>query len=140
MSKNKPKTKVLNNISEIRRYFHRNEEPIYFVSATNFNLLGIDEWCKNFKYISYIDCYDGRHPNVFCPSEQPHAEFQSIEDINNYLLQHKEVIDLIKRRGGNPNFVFLMFDEETERLVDELGGSAILVSKRRVADPLRQQD
>lgn len=125
MSKNKSKTKVLNNISEIRRYFHRNEEPIYFVSATNFNLLGIDEWCKNFKYISYIDCYDGRHPNVFCPSEQPHAEFQSIEDINNYLLQHKEVIDLIKRRGGNPNFVFLMFDEETERLVGELGGSAI---------------
>ena len=112
----------LNNISEIRRFFHRNEDPIYFVSATNFNLLGIDEWCKNFKYICYIDCYDGRHPNVFCPSEQPHAEFQSIEDINNYLLQHKEVVDLIKRRGGKPKFVFLMFDEETERLAKELGG------------------
>ncbi len=119
----KSKSRILKNISEIRRYFHRNEEPIYFVSATNFNLLGIDEWCKNFKYISYIDCYDGRHPNVFCPSEQPHAEFTSIEDINNYLLQHKEVIDLIKRRGGKPNFVFLMFDEETERLVAELGGT-----------------
>ena len=35
--------KVLKNISEIRRFFHRNEEPIYFVSATNFNLLGLDE-------------------------------------------------------------------------------------------------
>lgn len=113
--------KTLNNISEIRRFFHRNEDPIYFISATNFNLLGIDEWCKNFKYICYIDCYDGRHPNVFCPSEQPHAEFQSIEDINNYLLQHKEVIDLVKRRGGKPKFVFLMFDEETERLAKELG-------------------
>jgi hypothetical protein len=112
----------LRNISEIRRYFHRNEEPIYFVSATNFNLLGLDEWVKNFKYICYIDCYDGRHPNVFCPSEQPHAEFQSIEDINNYLLQHKEVIDYVRRRGGRPKFVFLMFDEETERLVRELGG------------------
>ena len=114
--------KELQNISEIRRFFHRNEDPIYFVSATNFNLLGIDEWCKNFKYISYIDTYDGRHPNVFCPSEQPHVEFQSIEDINNYLLQHKEVIDLVKRRGGKPKFVFLMFDAETERLVKELGG------------------
>ncbi len=111
----------LKNISEIRRHFHRNEDPVYFISATNFNLLGIDEWCKNFKYICYIDCYDGRHPNVFCPSEQPHAEFQSIEEINNYLLQHKEVIDLIKRRGGKPKFVFLMFDEETERLSKELG-------------------
>ena len=36
----------LKNISEIRRFFHRNEEPIYFVSATNFNLLGIDEWVQ----------------------------------------------------------------------------------------------
>ena len=114
--------KILNNISEIRRYFHRNEDPIYFVSATNFNLLGIDEWVKNFKYICYIDCYDGRHPNVFCPSEAPHAEFQSIEDINNYLLQHKEVVDLVKRRGGKPKFVFLMFDKKTEQLVKELGG------------------
>lgn len=119
----KSKSISLKNISEIRRYFHRNEDPVYFVSATNFNLLGLDEWCKNFKYISYIDCYDGRHPNVFIPSEQPHAEFQSIEDINNYLLQHKEVIDLVRRRGGKPKFVFLMFDEQTEKLVAELGGT-----------------
>jgi len=113
--------KVLKNISEIRRYFHRNETPIYFISATNFNLLGLDEWVKNFKYITYIDCYDHRHPNCFVPTEQPHAEFQSIEDINNYLLQHKEVIDLIKRRGGKPKIVFLMFDETTEKLAKELG-------------------
>ena len=92
--------KKLRNISEIRRFFHRNETPIYFVSATNFNLLGIDEWVRNFKFISYIDCYDGRHPNVFVPSEQPHPQFDSIEDINNYLLQHKEVLDYMKRRGA----------------------------------------
>ncbi|MBD3677462.1 MAG: biotin carboxylase [Rhodobacteraceae bacterium] len=114
--------KVLNNISEIRRFFHTNQDPIYFVSATNFNLLGLDEWVKNFKYICYMDCFDGRHPNVLVPSEMPHDEFQSIEDINNYLLQHKEVIDYVKRRGGKPKFVFLMFNEETERLVKELGG------------------
>ena len=113
--------KKLKNISEIRRYFHRNEAPIYFISATNFNLLGLDEWVRNFKYINYLDCYDGKHPNVFCPSEQPHAEFQSIEDINNYLLQHKELIDWTKKRGGKPKFVFLMFDEQTEKLAKELG-------------------
>jgi len=38
------KVKHLETISDIRRYFHRNERPIFFVSATNFNLLGIDEW------------------------------------------------------------------------------------------------
>ncbi len=113
--------KKLANISEIRRYFHRNEQPVYFISATNFNLLGLDEWVKNFKYISYLDCYDGRHPNVFTPSEMPHDEFQSIEDINNYLLQHKEVVDYVKDRGGKPKFCFLMFDEQTEKLAKELG-------------------
>jgi len=114
--------KTLRNISEIRRYFHTNADPVYFVSATNFNLLGIDEWVKNFKYICYMDCFDGRHPNVLVPSELPHDEFQSIEDINNYLLSHKEVVDYVKARGGKPKFVFLMFDDKTEELVKELGG------------------
>jgi len=114
-------TKKLRNISEIRRFFHRNETPIYFVSATNFNLLGLDEWVKNFKYISYIDCYDGHHPNVFVPSEYPHPQFESIEDINNYLLQHKEVIDYLRRRGGKPKIVFLMFDEKSQALAKEIG-------------------
>ena len=64
--------KPLKNISEIRRYFHRNETPIYFISATNFNLLGISEWVRNFRYINYLDCFDGRHPMVRIPKEQPH--------------------------------------------------------------------
>ena len=113
--------KKLRNISEIRRYFHRNETPIFFFSATNFNLLGISEWVHNFHYINYIDCFDGRHPNVFVPSEMPHREFESIEDINNYLLQHKEVIDFIESKGPNGKAVFLMFDEQTEQLCAELG-------------------
>jgi hypothetical protein len=116
------KKKKLKNISEIRRYFHRNETDIYFVSATNFNLLGLDEWVRHFKYINYIDCFDGQHPNVFVPSEQPHAEFESIEDINNYLLRHEEVVEHIKSRGSYPRFVFLMFDEQTEALVRDFGG------------------
>jgi biotin carboxylase len=105
----------------MRRYFHRNEDPIFFISATNFNLLGIDEWCRNFKYINYIDCYDGRHPNTFVPTEQPHPEFESIEDINAYLLEHKEVIDFIRSKGGKPKAVFLMFDKRVEKLCKELG-------------------
>ena len=111
----------LKNISEIRRYFHRNKTPIYFISATNFNLLGISEWVRNFRYINYLDCFDGRHPMVRIPSEQPHREFEGIEDINNYLLQHKEVVDYIKERGPGGKAVFLMFDEETEEICKELG-------------------
>ncbi len=111
----------LRNISDIRRYFHRNETPIYFISATNFNLLGLSEWVRKFRYINYIDCYDGRHPNVFVPTERPHREFESIEDINNYLLEHKEVIDYIKQRGPGGKALFLMLDEKTEELARELG-------------------
>ncbi len=113
--------KKLHNISDIRRFFHRNETPIYFISATNFNLLGISEWVRNFRYINYIDCFDGRHPNVLVPSEAPHREFESIEDIVNYLLEHKEVNDFIKSRGPNPKATFLMFDERSEELCKELG-------------------
>jgi len=113
--------KPLKGISDIRRFFYRNDIPIYFVSPTNFNLLGADEWVRGFKYISYIDCFDKQHPNVFVPTEYPHDIFQSIEDINNYLLEHKEVVDYINRRGPGGKAMFLMFDEKTEALAEELG-------------------
>lgn len=126
------KSTVLKGISDIRRFFHRNEVPLYFISATNFNLLGADEWIKGFKFISYIDCFDGLHPNLMSPrTEEPHEEFQSIEDINNYLLVHSEVRDYIEgRRPTLPNgkkspkagkALFLMFDQKTEALAKKAG-------------------
>ena len=116
--------KTLKGINDIRLFFHRNETPIYFISATNFNLLGIDEWVRNFRFISYIDCFDGQHPSVISPSEIPHRPFTSIEDINNYMLEHKEVVDLLRRRslnGDTGKAVFLFFDEQTEALCEQLG-------------------
>lgn len=116
---------TLNGVSDIRRYFHKNDTPIYFIGATNFNLLGADEWIKGFKYICHLECFDGLHPNVFSPStEIPHDEFQSIEDINNYLLQHPEVKDYIKTRTTGKKagkVMFLMFDEKTEILAKKIG-------------------
>jgi len=107
---------ALKGIGDIRRFFFKNETPIYFISATNFNLLGADEWVKGLKFINYIDCFDGQHPNVFVPKEEvPHATFESIEDINNYLLSHPEVRQYVGRRGGG-KALFLMFDEKTEAL------------------------
>lgn len=118
----KPK---LNGIADIRRYFYKNETPIYFISATNFNLLGADEWIKGFKFICHIECFDGLHPNVFSPSaEIPHDDFEGIEDINNYLLQHPEVQDYLKTRSSGKKAgkaMFLMFDEKTEKLAKQQG-------------------
>lgn len=115
------KRRILHGLSDVRRFFHRNETPIYFISATNFNLLGIDEWVRNFRFINYIDCFDHQHPAVFVPSEMPHRPFAGIEDINNYLLEHKEVIDFIDRRGPGGKAVFLFFDEHTEQLCADRG-------------------
>ncbi len=116
---------VLNGIPDLRRFFYKNETPIYFISATNFNLLGADEWIKGFKFINYIECFDGLHPNVFSPKEEiPHDDFESIEDINNYLLQHPEVQEYIKsRKKGRKagKVMFLMFNEKTEKLAKKLG-------------------
>jgi len=117
---------ILNEIHDIRRFFHKNEEPIYFISATNFNLLGADEWIKGFKFINYIDSFDGQHPNVFSPKEEiPHDDFEGIEDINNYLLQHPEVQEYINsRKNGKKKagkVMFLMFNAKTEKLAKKLG-------------------
>ncbi len=125
VSKSPTVSKTLKNISDIRSFFYKNEIPIYFISATNFNLLGADEWIKGFKFITYIECFDGLHPNVFSPKQElPHDEFQSIEDINNYLMEHKEVVDYVKsRKKGNTagKALFLMFDQKTEALAKSLG-------------------
>ncbi len=110
----------LRGMSEIRRFFRTNETPIWFVSATPFNLLGIDRWVRKFSYLNYYDSFDGAHPNIFVPSTVAPPTFSSIEEICNYLLGHKEVVDHVTAAGGG-KAVFLMFDEETERLAAEAG-------------------
>ncbi len=111
---------VLSGIPAIRHFFRTNETPVYFVSATAFNLLGIDRWVRNFRFVNYYDSFDGWHPNVIVPKEQTPRAFESIEEIVNYLLGHKEIGDLVRGRGGG-KAAFLMFDEETEELARDLG-------------------
>ncbi len=116
----------LNGIAEIRTFFRTNEQPIYFVGPTAFNLLGIDRWVRNFQYIAYYDSWDGAHPRVFTPKNKPYVEFESSEHINNYLLRDPEVGAYLKRRGGTPMVAMVFFDEETEEICRELGYQLIL--------------
>ncbi len=118
--------KKLHGLPDVRRHFYRADVPTYFVSATPFNLLGMDEWVPNLTFVNYIDCFDGAHPSVFVPSERPHPVFESIEEITNYLLAHPEFEALVKSnaprgRGHRGNAAFLFFDEETEELCERLG-------------------
>ena len=111
----------LGGISDIRRWFHRNERPYYFVSATNFNVLNMDTWVRNFRFINYVDCFDGRNPHIFIPKQKSHQPFQSLEEINNYLLGHKEVVDYVKGRPPGGQALFLFFDEKTEQAARDVG-------------------
>jgi biotin carboxylase len=107
-------TATLHGISEIRAFFRTNQTPVYFVSPTAFNLLGIDRWLRNFFYVNYFDSFEGNHPRVFVPKERPYREFASMEDICNYLLGHREVLERIEKHGPGGKAVFVMFDDETE--------------------------
>jgi biotin carboxylase len=111
----------LRGISDLREFFRTNTEPIYFVSPTAFNLLGIDRWVRNFHYVCYYDSFEGSHPNVFVPADRQAPEFESIEDICNFLLGHREVTTWMRAQGSGGRAVFVMFDEETERLAAEAG-------------------
>jgi len=120
----------LRTISEIRSFFRINVRPIFFVGPTAFNLLGIDRWVRNFRYLVYYDSWDGAHPLVFSPRNKPFVEFESSEDINNYLLRDPEVQAHVSSRvrssGLAPMIAMVFFDEETEQICEELGYDLIL--------------
>jgi biotin carboxylase len=116
----------LSGISEIRGFFRTNTTPVYFFGPTAFNLLGIDRWVRNFYYVAYYDSWDGGHPRVFSPKNKPYVEFESSEDINNYLLRDQEVRAFLASRGGRPKVAMVFFDEQTEQICDELGYELIL--------------
>ena len=121
----------LRNISEVRHFFRTNEVPVYFVGATPFNLLGLDRWVRNFFYITYYDGWDGAHPRVFTPKHKPYIEFQSGEEINNWLLVNPEVRAYMSRQaphGQRPKVALVFFDAQTEGICEELGYDLILPS------------
>ena len=124
-------SRPLRNMSEVRHYFRTNDVPVYFVGATPFNLLGLDRWVRGFSYIAYYDAWDGSHPRVFTPADKPYLEFESGEAINNWLLTNPEVRAHMSRglpAGVRPKVAMVFFDEETERICDELGYDLILPS------------
>lgn len=124
-------SRKLQGISDIRTFFRTNEQPIFFIGPTAFNLLGIDRWVRNFGYIVYYDSWDSGHPRVFTPANKPFVEFGSSEEINNYLLRDREVQEFMEsgsRSGLRPMVAMVFFDEETEEICKELDYNLILPS------------
>ena len=110
----------LSGLSDIFRYLRKNTTPIYMVTPTPYSLLGLDQWVGGLEFVNYFDIFDGTHPRVFVPAMTEVPDFQSMEDVANYLITHPQFRDRVnsKPRG---KALFIMFDEETERLCEEVG-------------------
>ncbi|MDA8328008.1 MAG: biotin carboxylase [Betaproteobacteria bacterium] len=131
-------TVTLNNLDDIRHYFAENKTPYYFISATNFNLMGMHEWVQHWTHITMVDCYDGKHPQVLNIENDHQQIFENIEDINLYLLKHPTVQNLISAQtSSQPSAgcaLFLFFDERIEALCRTLNLDLILPQYRLVRE------
>jgi len=111
----------LNGLSDVRAFFHTNAVPLYFISPTPFNLLGIDRWVRNFFYLTYFDSFEGAHPRVFVPRRRDRRDFGSMGDVCNHLLGDPETLEFIAQRGPGGKACFVMLDEETQALAHQAG-------------------
>jgi biotin carboxylase len=112
---------VLNGVSDLRAFFHTNAVPLYFISPTPFNLLGIYRWVRSFLYLTYFDSFEGEHPRVFVPQRRDRRNFGSMEDVCNHLLRDPETLEFIAHRGPAGKACFVMRDEQTEALAHQAG-------------------
>jgi biotin carboxylase len=110
----------LRSLSDIYRFLRRNETPIYVVTPTPFSLLGLDQWVGGLEYVNYFDIFDGQHPRCFIPHTATPPEFKSMEDVANYLVDHPQFRSRVKAKPRG-KALFVMFDEETEQLCEEVG-------------------
>jgi len=111
----------LNNLSEIYTFFRRCTLPVFFVHPTPYNVLGLGQWVRSFKYISHFDSFDGTHHRVTVPRFPGNRTFTSKEDIVNYLVSHPDTHRLIASLGGRGKMLTVMFDEQTEDLAKAAG-------------------
>ncbi len=108
-------------LSDVRAFFHTNTTPLYFISPTPFNLLGIDRWVRNFFYLTYFDSFEGVHSRVFVPRRRDRRDFDSMGDVCNHLLADPETLEFVAGRGPGGKACFVMLDEETQGLARKAG-------------------
>lgn len=113
--------KKLNGLTEIYKFFRTYKKPIYFVSASPFNILGLGQLVPSLTYVNYFDCFDGVHHRVFTPKDRGAPEFSCLEDVVNYLLDHYETKNYMAKQGEGGHMLAVMFDEKTEQLAKSLG-------------------
>ncbi|OUR82387.1 biotin carboxylase [Colwellia psychrerythraea] len=113
--------KKLNGLTDIYKFFRTYKKPIYFVSASPFNILGLGQLVPTLRYINYFDCFDGVHHRVFTPKDRIAPEFTCLEDVVNHLIKHQETNEYMAKREVGGHMLAVMFDQKTEQLVKDMG-------------------
>ena len=120
-------THAITSLSELAGYWKANTTPIYFISPTHFNLMGMEHWVGGWTHVNFLDTCDGHHPNILVPARTESPVFESMEALNAYLLGHRDFIHRMESdRNGLPTHspksrvMFLFFDDSIESLCREL--------------------
>lgn len=111
--------KKLKTLSDVFLFLRQNTTPIYVITPSPYNLLGLDQWVGGLEYINYFDIFDGNHRRISVPFSEEVPEFQSMEDVANHLVSHKDFRAKVKAQRPGLG-LFVMFDEETERLCKKI--------------------
>jgi D-alanine-D-alanine ligase-like ATP-grasp enzyme len=93
--------------------------------------MGMDEWVRGFRYVTWADCFDGAHPRVFVPEQSIDSTFpfETLEEMNNDLLRREQVRAHV-RSFGPGRMVAMMFDDETRELASGLDLELIMPESR----------
>ncbi len=115
---------TLHTFADIKAYFANNRKPLFFVSASNFNMMGMHDWVNNWYNINMLDCFDGNHPNVLVVADDHTRVFDGIEDVNHHLLNSEATRALIAKVQATSEqrcqALFLFFDAQLESICQEL--------------------
>lgn len=115
----------LRSMAEIRRFFRENETPFFFINASDWNMMGAHAHIGNFYFITAIDNYEGRLPQLHVLTPRPDKGYagMSLEEINTRLLKDNGIRQFIRSKakpGMKSKALFLMFDDANEKLAHEL--------------------
>ena len=132
-----PQRRPLRNISEVRHFFRTNDVPIFFFGRHPVQPARAGPLGTQLRLHHVLRRWDGAHPRVFTPKDKPYIEFESGEEINNWLLTNPEVRAYIasRGRGVRPKVAMVFFDNETEKICKELGYDLILPSAAAARTP-----
>lgn len=122
--------KTLRSMADIKRHFADNDAPYFFIGTSNFNLMGMHDWVRGWHNINLLDCFDGTHPQVLVVEDDHSQIFESIEDINAYLLNSspaRALFRVLQGRGDKRNrVIFLFFDAQLEAICQALNLDIVL--------------